>query len=676
MASWKDPIRQVGHSLAGMGQAAFLGPIERQASYIGNRNRITGDLNPPVESLIDIYNTRQCTAAEMWALLEESGIRTEGPFWRKIIDNAASWPDFDLALSAFFRGEIEQSEFDRYFKRFGFRDEEAALLMLSQPWHWSPGEARVLKAVGKIDQANYRGLLKAAGMHQSLDRDRFEALYQPLTYHEAIIARNRQIISDADMQEYLHLEGFTRPKEIEVLKALRAEIPTVSELIEFSVKNVFSKEITEKFGYDDEYEEIPSYHIWMQRNGYIGNPTLSDADLAKLVADREITAHAAEEFKENQDPKLSSWAQAHWRAHWVNMSPTQAYSALHRLRAIDSTKPGPRVPIVPGSDVGGEDGTKVSPFDMQDVDLVLRANDYVPRFRPQLAALSYNVLRLVDIRRVVELSLRDSAFQDRTIGISRIVNPGESPGPALPDATHEQRIDYLRAWARENFLDRGQTPEAATALAELAITGAKRTIDAPQRAAIHQAERRLAKLNERAFATYAISQDDFISGPLASWERLSRFAGVIGPPWPSRYMYDPLPVHHQEVMARLIRAERSQHEYEQAVRSIRLDFVDGGIDQAQAAVMLKSARMVTDKVEEVIVKWSLSMNLRRSLAKTADVLKWYNDLLIDEATALRRLENLGWSNGDALLELELPPPKKSKRARMGKAHAAPEDGMP
>jgi hypothetical protein len=100
---------------------------------------------------------------------------------------------------------------------------------------------------------------------------------------------------------------------------------------------------------------------------------------------------------------------------------------------------------------------------------VLRANDYAPLFRPNLAAISYNVLRLVDIRRMVQLSLVNLPFAVSAIGYDESVAdalPGETNG----GETASPREKFVFAWAREQFEDRGQTHDSAQALATLAVT--------------------------------------------------------------------------------------------------------------------------------------------------------------------------------------------------------------
>jgi hypothetical protein len=101
----------------------------------------------------------------------------------------------------------------------------------------------------------------------------------------------------------------------------------------------------------------------------------------------------------------------------------------------------------------------VIPMDESDVNLLLRANDYPPYFRDRLAAISYELPRLVDIRRALQLSYNNADFCVRATGWN----------PTLwPD-----RTAWLRAWATELFQDRGQSPTNAAMIAELAVYAAE-----------------------------------------------------------------------------------------------------------------------------------------------------------------------------------------------------------
>jgi hypothetical protein len=345
------------------------------------------------------------------------------------------------------------------------------------------------------------------------------------------------------------LEGFTAPEVIDQVRELRKEIPTTADLIAMAVKNVFDKHLSKILQLDDEYEEQPQYIIWTDRTGFTGNPTISLPDMRKhLRAHRDeniaagLPAEPIEEtdaravrFHAAQDNSLLTWAQAHWREHWVNLSPSQIYECLHRHRPVDTTRPGGAAaqvryaaelaalgPVVHAAAEGQAQveststvearyaiavrysrqfgrNPDVPPVTQDIVDTVLRANDYAPLFRPNLSAVSFHVLRLVDIRWIVERSLRNPAFAISAIHYDADV------GMLLPAATNggsdSPLVKFVFAWARENYLDRGQTLDAAISVATLSVAQAQ--------AKIRTAQRRWWKLVERAFRVGLIDKAEY-----------------------------------------------------------------------------------------------------------------------------------------------------------------------
>ena len=148
----------------------------------------------------------------------------------------------------------------------------------------------------------------------------------------------------------------------------------------------------------------------------------------------------------------------------------------------------------------------VPPVTQDIVDSVLRANDYAPLFRGNLSAISYNVLRLVDIRRMVQLSLVDRRFAISALGYSPAVGnelPNASNGGSADEnATQPTPLEkFVFAWARENFEDRGQTHESAQALATLAVTQGQMTNRVKLRP--------ITRLFERAFRVGLIDRQQY-----------------------------------------------------------------------------------------------------------------------------------------------------------------------
>lgn len=647
VSAWVD---QQGRDLNALFAASMLNPLNRAAQYISNWS--SPNAYPSPGELIDLYNTTDYDIDWLKDRLYYHGISLSDPGfavgdkttheqWVKVVERSGQLPSWDLCLTLRRRGELNDAQWKYLTERFGWKKELIHSISQRTPFAWSPEQLRVYQTTHDLDAAEYNKLLEASGISEDIDREIFEGLIQVPTYGESIEALNREVIDAATFDRWIGLEGYTDGKVKETLTTLAQTIPSEAELSEMAIKEVWNKEVVEKFGYDDEFDSIPQYRIWMQRTGQGGDANITRERVHKYLIDHGVSQSDADKQVAEIDTSLKSWAQAHWRAHWSPISPTQAYQMLHRLRPFDSTKPGPRfdASTLPRDDAGHV--VPVHPFTMSDVQTVLKVNDYVPRQRPQLAAISYAVLRLVDIRRVVELSLRDTAFQRRTIGTTRTVGTPQSPSVPIVAPTPEDDTAYLTAWAREQFLDRGQTPDAATSLAALALEGGRRTIHGPERARRRRIEDRREKVIERQYLSYAISQEDYITLTQDHGKNQGNTTRLI-------YVID---------------REREQRDYEIRIKSIRVDYVEGGIDSAKAEDMLTQAGMIQSGIEPTIALWRTLQTTRRMMETTQIVLRWYNELLITHDDALARLERIGWSSPGALLELELPPPRKSRRGQ-------------
>lgn len=615
----------LGGYLAGEGASAathnIITAALRSTNYFANAVTAMGvrapilsptDLILSPDQLIHLWISSNWTSGDLTTLMAWHGIDINRDSWRDYINTRQTAPDLAVLIALKqlgrmpgvnipgFREMTPDQLYEYWVRRYGYKEPVARQLLLQKPHIFTPEESRILYRLTasqgegyptRADRAVYNQRLSAAGMPDSRDREQFEKLIQPPTYKECIDLLNRDLLlkrpqgerqatqadREREFERLMALEGFTDPQIIKYLRSLAQEFPTESELIDMSVKNVFSAHLSKILQLDDEYEEQPQYIVWTDRRGLSGSPTISrDAMRQHMLAHNQIVKDAgqpgededtvrqqADQYYDAQDKTLLSWAQAFWREHWINVSPSQIYICLHRLRPVDTTKPGGvqakqryeeelarwnleynanaeqlaalqadeahggnsaerarlharqeeivvaryaiavrysrqwgRVQFVPGST------EPVPPVTMDVVRTVLRANDYAPRFRDSLAAISYNVLRLVDIRRIVQQSLRDPAFAARAIGW----------GP-LPTSQFEGEelslVTYVRAWAREQFLDRGQTPDSATVLAELSVVQGRQANTVIARATNPAGRRRYVRLLDKAISIGLIDREAY-----------------------------------------------------------------------------------------------------------------------------------------------------------------------
>jgi len=189
---------------------------------------------------------------------------------------------------------------------------------------------------------------------------------------------NRQFLSDGRLDRMLVRHGYKSDVYRAWIGNLRYDIPGPSDLVRFSVRHVWEPDLLENIGYDQEFPGA-IIDVWHAMKGLdyplfsgpfarqIGVATGNPDAAAELVA--QYTAHSIAE---------PTWARAYWWSHWVLPSPGQGYEMLFRLRRD-------RDPSFDPPEALGQT------FDWDDLRLLLRANDYPPKYRPLLAAIAYRM---------------------------------------------------------------------------------------------------------------------------------------------------------------------------------------------------------------------------------------------------------------------------------------------
>jgi len=192
-------------------------------------------------------------------------------------------------------------------------------------------------------------------------------------------------ISLKELRERMRRNGFWGQRDQDKRIELAQQLPSPSDLILFSTREVWDDKVADFWGYDTEFSG--QFNAWMQHLGFRG-PAVSQQDLTT-------------------QSKIQSWAQAFWRAHWRVLSTTQAFEAFHRLRPPNIERGGIKAqPRDPAGQV----------FDRAALDTVLRIADFPPRARRILESLSFRVLT-----RVIFGALSWSARLTKTSCMSNIL---------------------------------------------------------------------------------------------------------------------------------------------------------------------------------------------------------------------------------------------------------------
>lgn len=198
------------------------------------------------------------------------------------------------------------------------------------------------------------------------------------TPQESFVLTNRGLFSEANLDRMLERNGFADIGLRQKLANLRYEVPGSSDLVRFSVRHVFEPDLIKELGYNDEFRPILDY--WHRTQG-LNYPLFSGPfreSIAKFESELGLVPGSFLGSYESVGLKDPTWAQAYWWSHWVLPSPSQAYEMYFRFRPGRDRTFDP--PFARGLDFG-----------LNDLNLLLRANDYPPRFRPLLAAIAHRI---------------------------------------------------------------------------------------------------------------------------------------------------------------------------------------------------------------------------------------------------------------------------------------------
>lgn len=243
------------------------------------------------------------------------------------------------------------------------------------------------------------------------------------TVQEFLTLANRMRLTDPQLDIALKRLGYYSERVREDVSHLRYEIPSSSDLVRFSVRHVFEPDLIAKLGYNDEFR--PILDLWHRFQG-LNYPIFTGPFAAAVEAFEEQRGLPPGRFSEQyaaaglEDP---TWAQAFWWAHWVLPSATQGYEMYFRYRPDrDRRFDAP--------------GTSKIDFSREDLELLLRANDYPPYYRAALAGIAHRIPGIRFLRQ-----LRATGVFDKGMVLELLRRQGYSPGDAEVLAESVERND-------------------------------------------------------------------------------------------------------------------------------------------------------------------------------------------------------------------------------------------
>lgn len=255
---------------------------------------------------------------------------------------------------------------------------------------------------------------------------------------------NRGYITLGQLDARLERLGFFDQGVRQQIASLRYEVPGPSDLVRFAVRHVFEPALVAELGYTAERNEGPFLlDIFHQAAGI--NYKIFSGPLAPTV--ELVTGQSPAAFVNlyaEAGLEEPTWADAFWWAHWVLPSPTQGYLMSQRFR------PGRDTSFDPPETAGLE-------FSQADLNLLLRGNDYPPKFRPLLSGIARPLPGIRFIRQLVHFGIYTPAnllelfkrmgYSDRDandLAKTVLLNEQDQANKGKDQALEKQVIEYAR----------------------------------------------------------------------------------------------------------------------------------------------------------------------------------------------------------------------------------------
>lgn len=250
-------------------------------------------------------------------------------------------------------------------------------------------------SVTKREEAGADSVLKQKWAYVGLKPDNFAGIDAVIWRNQATLGvseilelMNRNNLDPELANEQMMRNGYRDKGLIEAIYSLRNNIPPITDAIRFAVRDVFSADVSAKFGYHREFpfpiEQIARWHGLGWETGFKTQGVTDDA--SKTPYDIPIT-----------------WPMAYWMAHWDLPSPSQGFEMLHRLYTESPFGPSPFL-----KSVKVPEGQSLE-FTTEDMNVLLKANDYPEYWRGRLTAIAYSTLTLTDMKRMYRLGSLDEA---------------------------------------------------------------------------------------------------------------------------------------------------------------------------------------------------------------------------------------------------------------------------
>jgi len=597
------------HAFAGGSLAA----LSRGALYTANRH--SPNVAPPFDSILTawfkglttVQGVAACGAWNGIALAPTERDANLSGWWDLAIEAAMPWPSVAEVLDIYRSGlhlrakngtilTVQQS-----LQRAGIWSSAMQVHLVGTDTPADEEMAKYLYYLVHQSQLRAREDLSRLGFVTASRQNAVLTRTAPVSPQDVLAAYNRgqygawnTPAAKAAAGLDLRRNGLYQPADWQRQLSLADQIPGPSDLVRFAVRDVWSRDIVQRFGYDAEFDDIPEFKSWMQAQGFGGSAAIAGG----------------------QPGAPETWAQAYWRAHWQLISPGQAYTMFHRLRPERMEQIRRQVP-------------GVQPFTQADVAALLKTADYPPAFRDRLLAISYGLIPLRQMKQIADGVINRSGVGTRVFGGAVYVAADNQEAAGNVAAARAQRAAAFTPWLVESYRDRGLSPDDARLLATS-------DADLAQRKGIEQESDRVNRLSKR-LAANALRQ--YRTGILPE-DQLRRILESLD--WGQRSITLAIMGENSEWVESIVRAGLGRS---------RADYFAGKLTIPELRERLRALGIAEAAVLNYADRWQAARGERIQLLSTSQIVGAVGQGFIPLPAALTRLENLGWSDADALLLL-------------------------
>ena len=462
-----------------------------------------------------------------------------------------------------------------------------------------PSQAEIDSAwmSGTIDDGTWQCWTMAQGNIPTCRTHVLQSMYTHAAIDQVISLYRQGIIPDeSELRKQLRRAGVVDDRDFQYIVRATQNVPTPSDVQHYNIRDVFDPT---KLGLEDIKQEYQNVVELQELYYAIGNGPFTIRDSTGKVHE--------------YDP---AWLD--FLASYDEASPTQSYDMLHRLRpgrekqfaqVVPDVTPDVLKKTLIGCNIQPTSDGKGSiviprPVDLYTVAKNLKEKDYNPVWRDRLAAISYNVVGRIDLRR-----LYNTGVFGKPHGVK-----GFSQDPDGTFRGQEQAETELI----ERYMDAGYTRKDASLLAYYTASewdkSQKEKVPARKLTQICTAlklgvyDAKTATTQLTAVVGDAKKASDYVDGCLLD--------------------------HNIDTVKQTIAAIRSQ-------------FLRGVLDRNDAHNRLVRAGVQDWRIRELLELWDIQLMRKDKEASANRMCMWYADGSLSRSDFRRRLINIGYDQGDA-----------------------------